>query len=152
MKIELKSLKTLTGDETVCFEAWIYIDGKKAAWVSNDGHGGCNLYRFMDRELEKKFHEFCAAQMSDAFEAADCYLEQLMLAMQDEKTIKRRAKANAKKGFPFTMVYKVRHNEYMYDLVTSGLRTKESAANVVRDYNVTVPYKVYDANGKIVQE
>jgi hypothetical protein len=42
MKIELKNVKyaAFASDETHCFEATIYIDGKRAATVSNDGHGG----------------------------------------------------------------------------------------------------------------
>jgi hypothetical protein len=44
MKIELKNIKhsEFASHETNCYEATIYIDGKKAGVVSNDGHGGCD--------------------------------------------------------------------------------------------------------------
>ena len=42
MNIELKNVKhaAFASEETECFSATIYIDGKKAGEVSNDGHGG----------------------------------------------------------------------------------------------------------------
>ena len=46
MKIELKNVKhsEFASHETHCFEAAIYIDGKRAGTVENDGRGGCNFY------------------------------------------------------------------------------------------------------------
>ena len=46
MKIELKNVKysDFASHETHCFEAAVYIDGKRAGNVSNDGRGGCNDY------------------------------------------------------------------------------------------------------------
>lgn len=44
MKIELKNIKhaEFASQETNCFEAVIYIDGKRVGIVSNDGQGGCD--------------------------------------------------------------------------------------------------------------
>lgn len=46
MNITLKNVKysEFMSQETNCFEAAIYIDGKRAGEVSNDGHGGANRY------------------------------------------------------------------------------------------------------------
>jgi len=46
MEITLKNIKhsEFASQETHCFEATIYIDGKKAGQVRNDGQGGCNFY------------------------------------------------------------------------------------------------------------
>ena len=46
MKIELKNIKraAFASQETHCFEATVYIDGKRSGTVSNEGYGGCNLY------------------------------------------------------------------------------------------------------------
>jgi len=60
-KIELKNLKysEFASQETYCFEASVYIDGKKAGTVSNQGHGGChsyhpnNLYPLLKAEADK---------------------------------------------------------------------------------------------------
>lgn len=45
-KIELKNLKhsDFASQETYCFEASVYVDGKKAGTVSNQGCGGCHSY------------------------------------------------------------------------------------------------------------
>jgi hypothetical protein len=59
--IQLKNVKIAwhMSEGTTAFTASLYIDGKKAADVKNEGRGGDNHPRFMDRELEKEFHEFC---------------------------------------------------------------------------------------------
>jgi hypothetical protein len=61
MKVELKNLKLaeFSSQETACFQATLYINGKKAAIVSNDGQGGCNRYDFNDRQLQCQFHAYC---------------------------------------------------------------------------------------------
>ena len=46
MKIEIKNVKysAFTSQETHCFQATVYVDGKKAFITGNDGHGGCDYY------------------------------------------------------------------------------------------------------------
>lgn len=46
MNIELKSVKyaAFASEETACFRAVVFIDGVKAGEVSNDGHGGCDMF------------------------------------------------------------------------------------------------------------
>jgi hypothetical protein len=46
MKIEVRNVKhaAFASEETICFEATVYIDGVKAGTASNEGHGGCNRY------------------------------------------------------------------------------------------------------------
>tara|TARA_R110002110_G_C13457835_1_gene717807 strand:+ start:2665 stop:3141 length:477 start_codon:yes stop_codon:yes gene_type:complete len=43
MKIELKNLKyaAFASEETFCFNASVYIDGKKEGTAENEGRGGC---------------------------------------------------------------------------------------------------------------
>ena len=63
-KIELKNLKhsDFASQETYCFEASVYIDGKKAGTVSNQGCGGCHsyhpntLYPLLKAEADKLPH------------------------------------------------------------------------------------------------
>jgi hypothetical protein len=63
-KIELKNLKhsDFASQETYCFEASVYIDGKKAGTVSNQGCGGCHsyhpntLYQALAKEAAKLPH------------------------------------------------------------------------------------------------
>ena len=46
MKVELRNVKyaRFASEETDCFSATVYIDGKRAGEVSNAGHGGCDDY------------------------------------------------------------------------------------------------------------
>ena len=46
MKIELKSFKhsEFASHETHCYEATVYVDGKRAFYASNYGHGGADDY------------------------------------------------------------------------------------------------------------
>lgn len=46
MKLELKSVKfsEAFSEETNCFTADLFANGKKIAYVKNDGHGGCTFY------------------------------------------------------------------------------------------------------------
>jgi hypothetical protein len=65
-KIELKNLKhaEFASEETYCYSASLYVDGKKFATVSNDGRGGCDDVHPVKgktwedlRELEKAIKE-----------------------------------------------------------------------------------------------
>lgn len=58
MKIELKNVKyaAFASQETACFEATIWIDGKRAGEVSNEGTGGCNSY--YPRALEERIDAY----------------------------------------------------------------------------------------------
>lgn len=49
MKIEIKSYKTCAGRDGYAFSYTLYLDGVKAAEVTNEGCGGCNLYRWSDQ-------------------------------------------------------------------------------------------------------
>jgi len=55
MKITLKNFKHLArlSEETLCFTATVCIDGDKAGFASNHGHGGCTIVNITDPELRK---------------------------------------------------------------------------------------------------
>lgn len=63
MLIQLKNVRinNRISEETTCFSASLWIDGKKAADVMNRGCGGDNEYHFADRALQTRFEAFCAA-------------------------------------------------------------------------------------------
>lgn len=65
MDIALKNVKhaAFMSQETDCFEASVYINGKKAGTVSNDGHGGCNLY--FPNTLYQALHDHCKTIPTD---------------------------------------------------------------------------------------
>ena len=58
MKVELKNIKyaAFASQETHCFEATLYVDGRRRGTVSNEGHGGSNYYS--DFSVERELDEY----------------------------------------------------------------------------------------------
>lgn len=52
--LSLKNIKHLASmsEETHCYSADLYLNGKKVAAVSNHGHGGCDNQHWFDRAAE----------------------------------------------------------------------------------------------------
>ena len=52
MKIELKNFKhaEFASHETHCYEATVWVDGKRAFYASNDGRGGADFYEPLHKE------------------------------------------------------------------------------------------------------
>ena len=64
MKIELKriSFNERMSEETNCFVADLYINGKKVGYVKNDGQGGCTDYHGYtkeDNEIIREAEAYC---------------------------------------------------------------------------------------------
>ena len=97
MNITIKNVKICgwNSQETTCFQATIYIDGKKAGDASNEGMGGCNNYYFKDRELEQRFYDYCKALPPVDYNGhelsmdADLLLGDLIADYERNKTYKR---------------------------------------------------------------
>ncbi len=53
MELTLKSvnINKVMSEETLCFDATVYADGKRAGVVCNRGCGGSNEYHWADRDL-----------------------------------------------------------------------------------------------------
>jgi len=68
-KLELKNIEYYKrgSEETPCYNATVYVNGKKAVEVSNDGHGGCDRQhtypQFMDDHQDvnvlQTLNEYC---------------------------------------------------------------------------------------------
>ena len=102
--ITLKSVKILehASEETTCYEAVVYVDGKKAGVVSNAGKGGCSCVR-LDPTYGALYNQrfkvecFCGGQTdpecpsckgAGEYDAPlDEYLDQLMEKGKQEKVI-----------------------------------------------------------------
>ena len=65
MKLELKNISYYKqgSEETPCYNAVVYVNGKKAMHVDNDGRGGCDRqsveYPTFDHSLIKELDEYC---------------------------------------------------------------------------------------------
>ena len=64
-KLELKNITYYKqgSEETPCYNAVVYVNGKKAMHVDNDGRGGCDRqtveYPTFDHSLIKELDEYC---------------------------------------------------------------------------------------------
>ena len=70
MKLQLKNIKHTewASEETHCYQASLFVDGKPVAIVSNDGHGGC------DREYD---HPKCKVDYRATMRAVHEYFKSL---------------------------------------------------------------------------
>lgn len=59
MQITLKNVKHVewNSQETNCFTATVYVDGKRAFLVSNEGHGGCDDHQPLKGQSREEFRE-----------------------------------------------------------------------------------------------
>lgn len=75
MKITVKNVKIaqFASEETLCFEASVYLDGKKAFVASNDGRGGCNSYYGNTAKIQEA--ELWAATQTCQWGASDLDIE-----------------------------------------------------------------------------
>lgn len=83
-RVELKSYKEVKSmsEETVCFQAAVYVDGKKVGDVSNDGRGG--PHRWQPWSAEKVVGEIAKAiprYAEFSQEQADCLVNDLGFAI-----------------------------------------------------------------------
>lgn len=93
MQVELKNIEIFESgsQETTCFTADLWIDGKKAATVENSGNGGANLCRFYDQQLHRQFEEYCRSLPSD-YEwpmDEDFFITLLVAKHQEEQALKK---------------------------------------------------------------
>jgi len=99
MKIELKNVKhsEFASHETHCFEASVYINGKRSGTVSNDGQGGCNMYHpaTLEAIITQYAHTLPALTYESACEVhsmiqdADCVIGDLMNAWLFTRDLKQ---------------------------------------------------------------
>jgi len=64
MQITLKNIKhsALASQETHCYEASIYVDGKKSGSVRNDGYGGSDHIVWNSKEVEQRVDAWVEVQ------------------------------------------------------------------------------------------
>tara|TARA_Y100000310_G_scaffold186462_1_gene186626 strand:- start:883 stop:1344 length:462 start_codon:yes stop_codon:yes gene_type:complete len=105
MDITLKNVKIYAGlsEETIAFNASVYIDGKKVGDAKNNGHGGANDVDVRDkdgrwnRDLLQKM-ETEAATHTWSYESEeqnhdlDSYISELVGDVQEQRDLKRKCK------------------------------------------------------------
>ena len=95
-KLELKNIKYFESGskETPCYNADIFINGKKAINVSNNGCGGCDdVYAYPSFGLTqnglKEFEQYLAKLQGDDFEPIDSWCHDRLYEYLDFKKLKR---------------------------------------------------------------
>ena len=92
MKIELKNVKTHAdmSEETACFSASIYLEGKRIGLVRNQGCGGPNEYTWTDNTAGRKVEAWAETQETDyEFEKLDQIIDDLMMKAEEKKQLRR---------------------------------------------------------------
>ncbi len=104
MKIELKNVKfsDFASEETNCFRADVYVNGKKAGYCKNDGHGG-NTYVHVENRNEVE--DYCKSLPPIDFGGlmVDSNLENLV-DMLFEDWLKEKSKKDLKKKLEKAML------------------------------------------------
>jgi hypothetical protein len=109
-RLEAKNLKQWEGRDGYGYTCTLYLDGKRAALVRQDGHGGCTDFdpvaytpegRAALAAVEALGAEWARARGLDERQDA---LDTLVAKILDEQDLRKGARTNAKKGFPVTVV------------------------------------------------
>ena len=93
-KYTVKNVKTFIGMEGQGFNATLYRDGKKVAFVIDDACGGCYNYDFVNPQEEKDYFAFCKAQPSIEFQGTiltmdgDIFISELVSQHQQDKKLR----------------------------------------------------------------
>jgi hypothetical protein len=73
MELTLKNVKVHAdmSEETTCFSASVYIDGKRAGTAKNRGHGGPTTVNWTDRGLGEEYEKWARNQVILTEDPAD---------------------------------------------------------------------------------
>ncbi len=100
-RVALRGIKyaAFASHETSCFTATVYIDGKKAGTVENDGQGGSDM--FYPHTLSKALDEIATAEMqAETFHGmtiepnGEMLCEELLIAWLTERDLRKAMKSN----------------------------------------------------------
>ena len=156
MKIELKkiSFSERMSEETNCFVADLYINGKKVGYCKNDGHGGCTDYHCDSKEANaviKEAEAYCKALLKVKYtdieweQSLEGVIDDLLTEYLVAKERKKRVKMYEKgicfgipngssyrtvywKGRTLAQIDKI-HLQSAYDKVKSELKEGEVILN-----------------------
>lgn len=102
MKLELKKVNIIAArsEETTCFHAILYEDGKPAADCFNEGCGGMTDVLFYDSETQQKVVVFCKEHpvinkfrnKTMFFEGVDIRVDELLIEYQMNEKLKNKQK------------------------------------------------------------
>ena len=122
MKFELKNIKFYESmsEETNCFQADLFINGKKIAYVKNTGQGGSTDYHVHDFKLQSVLREaeqFCLTLPKEKI--SDTFDFQLTLESKIDDLFEAWLKTKGDKKFLKDMEKGLMYgNKYSYTIIT----------------------------------
>ena len=137
--IALKGVKIASNmsEETIAFTGALYIEGRKAADLKNDGQGGATFMWFEDKELEREFEAFCAGLPPHIAEFgrgpeelpmnAELWISLEVGRIDDERAWKRKCKKNV-------IVILKKHSEGQYGQYKNWIYTPVIGAQLRTHY------------------
>lgn len=161
MKIEVKNIKTnmAFSEETICFKADVYVNGKKVMYAENDGHGGMTSihpYGIENRKVYQDAEEYLRSIETDEYSKkypleylVDDVIDDYVNERERKKFIAKRNKDAEK----YLVIYK--DDEYSYSKITWGKYTiqellkvekgREAIRNSIVKYT-EMGYKIFNKN------
>jgi hypothetical protein len=78
MRLTVKNYKRVewASEETDCYTATLYLDGKRIGTTQNDGHGGPDLLTFNSPEDRKRFDEALAEWLESVKDDPDAWADE----------------------------------------------------------------------------
>lgn len=156
MRLTVKNYKRVAwmSEETDCYQASLYLDGKRIGKAENEGRGGPDLITFNSRDDRLRFEEALAewkesvADDPDAWPSEEGFVAEAVAAFRREKDLKR----IAKKGYPIAARIE-RHEGWRISIFELGFpaewgadRIEGSIAEKVEDGDKVF---VYDAENGV---
>ena len=139
---ELKNVKVHDdmSEETVCFSATLYVDGKKTAVCKNSGTGGMTDVCFLKGadDTAFKFMQYCKANpvvnhyngKEHKFYGVDIRVDEMLIEYQMKKDLKRREKNQL-------VLHKKSKNDPPY-IIHSFVRLRCGVKELVQKYPLTL--------------
>lgn len=105
LRLTLGNLKVndRLSEETTCFSADMYLDGKYIGTAGNRGNGGCNDYHHPTREDRSAFEDYVQEWAKETGHNGIEPQDSLVAAAMDHAERLKIAQRNARKGFAFTV-------------------------------------------------
>ena len=161
MKIEVKNIKTnmAFSEETICFKADIYVDGKKVMYAENNGHGEMTYiapYGIEHKQIYQDAVKYLSGIAKDEY-AKEYPLVDLVDELIDnhvnEKERKKFINKRNKDAEKYLVIYK--DDEYSYSRIDWGKHTieqllkvengRQAIKNSVTKYR-NIGYKIFNTN------
>jgi hypothetical protein len=103
MRLTVKNYKRVEwmSEETDCYKASLYLDGKRIGTAENEGRGGCDLLSFNSRDDRERFEAACAEWIEsvkddpDAWATDEGFVAEAVTRFRREKDMKKRLKGYA---------------------------------------------------------